>query len=221
MFQDIISFISTFSILIAAVLGVVRFNVIEKSYYPFIYICWLALLIEIVAFFMQKSVGTLLPSNIYVLLEGLLFTWQFRRWGSFQRRPWVFFVIQAALVILWGIDSLVINTIHKLSSIYRISYSVLLVILAVDHINKLIVRERKSFLTNAKFLICIGVIVFFSYKFTTETFYLYALEKDQSSEFVISIFAIQKYVNLFTNLLYAYVVLWIPRKKIFLRRLKS
>jgi hypothetical protein len=220
MLQDIISAISTFSIVIAAVLGVLRFNSIEKSYYPFIYICWLGLLIEIVAFFFQKANGTLMPSNVYVLFEGLLFTWQFKKWGSFRRRPWLFVVIQVAIIVLWIIDNFILHNIHELSSVYRIAYSTLLVILAIDHINKLIVEERKKFLTNAKFLICIGVIFFFCYKLTLETFYLYALQKSESFEFVISIFAIQKYVNLFANLLYAYVVIWIPKKKIFLQPFK-
>jgi hypothetical protein len=37
---------------------------------------------------------------------------------------------------------------------------------------------------------------------------------------VTSIFAIAQYVNLFANLLYAYIVIWIPRKKIFLQPLR-
>jgi hypothetical protein len=220
MFQEILSIVSTYSILIAAVLGVIRFRVIQSSYYPLIYICWSALISEIVASFVQKSSGTLWPSNIYVLLEGLLFTWQFRKWGLFQRRPYLFYTIQVAILTLWFVDNFLLHTIHELSSFYRISYSVLLVILAIDQINKLIVHERRSFSTNARFLLCIGVIFFFSYKFTLETFYLYALEKSQNFEFVISIFALQKYVNLFANLLYAYIILWIPRKKIFLQPLR-
>jgi hypothetical protein len=220
MFQEILSIVSTYSILIAAVLGVIRFRVIQNSYYPLIYICWAALITEIVASFVQESSGTLWPSNVYVLLEGLLFAWQFRKWGLFQRRPYLFYIIQSAITTLWFVDNFILHTIHELSSIYRISYSVLLVILAIDQINKLIVHERRRFVTNAKFLLCIGVIFFFSYKFTLETFYLYALEKSQNFEFVISIFAIQKYVNLFANLLYAYVILWIPRKKIFLQPLR-
>ncbi len=160
-----------------------------------------------------------MPSNIYVLLEGLLFVWQFKLWGSFQRRRWVFHVVLAVVFALWIWDNLIVRTIHGLSSFYRIGYSILLVILAIDQINKLIVSERKSFLKNSKFLICIGVIIYFSYKLTTEIFYLEALGKESSSEFVGQIFSIQKYVNLFANLLYAYVILWIPRKKIFLEPL--
>jgi hypothetical protein len=159
----------------------------------------------------------LLPSNIYVLLEGLFFTWQFQKWGSFKRRPWIFYTVLGLISGLWIIDNFFIATIHNLSSRYRIGYSIVLVILAIDHINHLIVSERKSFLTNAKFLICIAVIVFFSYKLTAETFYLYALKEEQSSQFAINIFGILKYVNLFTNLLFAYVVIWIPKKKVFLR----
>ncbi len=219
MLEEVISYISTFSIFFAALFGVIRFNHIEKSYYPFIYICWLGLLFEIIAFFFQEPRGSLLPSNVYVLLEGILFTWQFRLWGSFKRRPWVYYLVLLLITGLWVFDNLVLHEIHKLSSYYRIGYSFVLVILAIDQINKLIVVERKSFLTNAKFLICIGVIIFFSYKLTTEIFYLYALSKESSSEFVIQIFIIQKYVNLFANLLFAYLILWIPKKKIFLQPL--
>ena len=217
--MEIITHISTFSIIIAAVLGVIRFKQIEPSYYPFIYICWLGLVAEIIAFAYQAKSGSLLPSNIYVLLEGLFFVWQFKLWGSFQRRRWVYYLTLGAILALWIADNLIVRTIHGLSSYYRIGYSFVLVILAIDQINKLIVSERKSFLTNAKFLICITIIIYFSYKLTTEIFYLEALGKESSSEFVGQIFSIQKYVNLFANLLYAYVILWIPRKKIFLEPL--
>ncbi|RYY31667.1 MAG: hypothetical protein EOO04_00160 [Chitinophagaceae bacterium] len=217
--MDLIAYISTFSIVIAAILGVIRFRQIEPSYYPFIYICWLGLVAEIVAYAYQTKSGSLLPSNIYVLLEAFLFVWQFKLWGSFQRRRRLFHAALAAVLILWIFDNLIVRTIHGLSSFYRIGYSFLLVILAIDQINKLIVSERKSFLTNAKFLICIGIIIYFSYKLTTEIFYVEAQGKESSPEFVGQIFSIQKYVNLFANLLYAYVILWIPKKKIFLEPL--
>src|SRR5687768_17450000 len=112
--QDLLSILSTFSILIAAVLGIIRFRVIEKSYYPFIYICWLALVVEIIAYLMQKRNVSLLRSNIYVLLEALLFTWQCRKWGAFKERPWLFFVIQVSIGVLWFIDNFLIKTIHEL-----------------------------------------------------------------------------------------------------------
>jgi hypothetical protein len=219
MFSHTISIISTFSIVIAAILGVIRFRNIEKSYYPFIYICWLAIVFEILAAMFQATFTTLWPSNVYVLLEGLIFTWQFKKWGSFHRRPFMLYVIQVFIVGLWIADNIIIRDLHQVSSNYRIGYSILLVVLAIDHINKLIVQERKSFLTNAKFLICTGVVIFFSYKIVVEIFYLYVYEKN-ATEFVTSILAIQKYVNLFTNLLFAYCVLWIPSKKIFLKPLR-
>lgn len=218
MFNNIISYLSTYSIIIAAVLGVIRFKEIEKSYYPFIYICWLAVIFEILAAVFQTAMSTLWPSNIYVLLEGLLYVWQFKKWGSFRRRPYLYYVVLVMIGGLWLTDIIILKSLHKLSSYYRIGFSMILVILAIDLINKLIVNERKKFLTNAKFLICIGVVIYFSYKMVIETFFLYL--KATESPFVKNLFDILTYINLFTNLLFGYLVLWIPRKKSFLKPLQ-
>ena len=211
-----LSFLFSLSILPAAILGVIRFKEINKSYYPFIYLCWLAVLAEVVSYMANRaSLPTQLPSNVYVLAEALLLVWQFRLWGSFERRPRMYPILLVGFVLFGIIDNFIIAGIHNTSSYSRIGFSLALVILAIDQINRMIVRERKSFLKNAKFLICIAIIIFFSYKIAIEAFYLYAISQESSSTFVRNIFTIQKYVNLLANLIYAYAVLWIPRKKNF------
>jgi hypothetical protein len=210
-----LSFALSFSIVLAAVIGIIRFNQVNKSFYPFIYLCWLALFEEMIAFvLLQSGYSSMLPSNIYVLIEALLLTWQFRLWGSFERRRKMYPLLMYAFLILWMLDNFIItSTIHEVSSYSRIGFSLALVILSIDQINRMIVRERKSFLTNAKFLICIAIIIFFSYKITIEVFYLYAVRQKSSSAFFVNIYNIQKYVNLLANLIYAFAALWIPRKK--------
>ncbi|RYG06265.1 MAG: hypothetical protein EOO02_01195 [Chitinophagaceae bacterium] len=215
---NIILYLSPYSILFAAVIGVIRFKEIEKSYYPFLYICWLGLLFEVLASIFQFTFKTMIPSNTYVLFEGLLYIWLFRNWGSFQKNGYMFYVILSAIVVAWILDNFVYNTIHLITSRYRIFYSIILVILSIDHINKLIVRERKNFLRNAKFLICMAVISFFTYKIITEVFWM-NINNKLSETFFSKLFGIQHYVNLIVNLLFAYVMLWIPKRKNFLERL--
>lgn len=211
-----LSFLFSLSILPAAILGVIRFNKINKSYYPFIYLCWLAVLVEIISYLLIRAgLFTQLPSNVYILIEALLLVWQFRLWGSFERRPRTYPILLTGFVLFWIVDNFFIAGIHNTSSYSRIGFSLTLVILGIDQINRMIVRERKSFLTNAKFLICIAIIIFFSYKIAIEAFFLYAISQESTSAFVRNIFTIQKYVNLLANLIYAYAVLWIPRKKNF------
>ena len=149
-----LSFLFSLSILPAAIFGVIRFKKINKSYYPFIYLCWLAVLVEIMSYLVIRAgLLTQLSSNVYILLEALLLVWQFRLWGSFERRPRMYPILMAGFVIFWIIDSFIITGIHNTSSYSRIAFSLALVIIAIDQINRMIVRERKSFLTNAKFLI--------------------------------------------------------------------
>lgn len=205
----------SFTIAIAAIIGALRFKKIDRSYYPFIYLCWIAFFAEVVALIVNTLTrGSQIPSNLYVLIEALLLTWQFRLWGSFERRRNLYPVLMYSFLIVWMIDNFIINkTIHHASSYCRIVFALSMVILTIDQINRMIVRERKVFLTYSKFIICMAIIIYFSYKIVIETFYIYAAIQKSTPAFIDSILAIHNYVNLFTNLIYAYAILWAPKKK--------
>jgi hypothetical protein len=208
-----LSEIFSFSIAIAAVIGLFRFKNILFSYKPFIYIVWTAFLSEIISAVLIKGGGSnAVNSNIYVLVESLLFLWLFKGWGAMQKRNWYMPVLCSIVVLVWIYDHLILNKITEVGPIFRILVSFILIFLSIDQINKLIVQEMGNILYNPRFLICIGVVIFYSYKATTEIFFL---KLSMSANFSSHIFLILEYVNLLVNLIYALAVLWIPTKQKF------
>jgi hypothetical protein len=204
----------SYSIGIAALIGLVRFKKILKSFRPFVYIVWLAFLCEILStvstWLFKTSIAVV---NIYVLAEALGFIWLFRNWGALQSRKWYTPFVVGFLVIVWISDSFFLHRFTEIGSLFRISYSFVLIFLAIDQINKLIVQEHRNVLRNAKFLICVGMIIFYPYKATVEVFFLINLRA--TTMFYKNVFLVMAFVNLFTNLIYALAALWIPTKQRF------
>lgn len=210
-----LSLLSGYSIALAVIIGLVRFRKINPTYRPFIFICILGLCNEILSLVMLRLYRTnAVNANIYVWLEFILFLWQFRLWGSLNKKSWHFPLLVSLLTLVWIYDNLVWNQLTSFNSLFRICYSFCLIFLSIDQINSLLVRSRGSVLRNSRFLICIGIIIFYSYKATIEVFYL--LKLNFSNSFYDNIAIILTLVNLFVNLVYTLAVIWIPRKQKFI-----
>jgi hypothetical protein len=212
-----IEIIFGFSSCIAALIGLIRFRKILTAYQPFIFFTWLACMNDLLSMAMikwYKSNAT--NGNIYVLLESLLLIWLFKNWGVLQKRAWHLSALVGVLLGLWIYDNFWLNKLETVNSLFRICYSFVLIFLSIDQINRLIIQERGNILRNAKFLICISIIVFYTYKAIIEVFYLIRLEA--SDEFYTNIFTIMIFVNFFVNLIYALAALWIPTKQKFTLR---
>jgi hypothetical protein len=210
-----LSVIQSYSIAIAAIIGLVRFGKVSRSYQPFIILCWVALLGEIISTVAAYRVGTnAANANIYVLVESLLFMWLFRNWGAFAARKDIFIAMIALLVSVWLYDNLIWHNLGQFNSFFRIFYSFCLIFLAIEQLNKDIVRQTGSMLKEPSFLICIGILIFYSYKATIEVFYL--LQLDVSYEFYNRVHFILEIINLFVNLVYAVAIIWMRKKQRFM-----
>jgi hypothetical protein len=208
-----LSLVSGFSITLAAIIGLVRFRKILSSYRPFIFIVWIAFLNEIVSALVIRFTGSnTINGNIYVLMESLLFVWLFSNWGAMQKRKWFIPTILILLTCIWIYNSFILYSITEYSPIFRIFSSFILIFLSIDQINKLIVQELGNILHNPKFLVCIGVIIYHTYRAIMEIFFL---KVGTSANFVGHIFSILDYVNLLVNLIFALAVLWIPTRQKF------
>lgn len=216
MLKFILDSLFGYSITIAAIIGLVRFNKINKSYNPFVYFAVIDTINVTISIITSNIFRTnAVNSNIYILFEGILFLWLFYNFSSAKNKKRLFSILFIALLVVWIIDNFLLHTILTRNSLYRISYSFLIVFLSLDYLNKLINTERKKLLRNAGFLICIGNIAFFTYKAIFEVFYLYRLGIKMSDELFRKLYDILQYANLFANLIYALAMLWIPRKKTF------
>lgn len=207
--------ILSYSIAIAAIIGLVRFKKIDRAYYPFIILLWVGLCNEIIGTICIKHFKTnAINSNIYVLAEAILITWFFRNFGLFRKGKNLFSLSLFFILTFWLFENFYLSDIRRFSSYFRISYSMLIVLMSINMINRMLVDGKKKLIQNPLFLILIGFIVFFTYKALIEIFWVYGL--NASRDFRLEVYRIMAYINLAVNIIYAIAVLWMPRKREFM-----
>jgi hypothetical protein len=215
-----ISAIWSMSIGIAAMIACWKFRTIHPVFRPFIYCIWLALANEILSIIMVRTIHTnAVNSNIYVLLESLLIVWQFRKWGLFERYRIIFRLLLVLLVLAWIAENFILFSIHQFSSWFRIFYSFIIVLLSISLLNRQILGDKGVLLKNPVALICLAFIIYYTYKVLVETFWVYGL--NESGIFRNKVYIILNYINLFSNLIYALAVLWMPTKHRFTMQYSS
>lgn len=201
------------SILLAAIIGMIRFKYISSDYYPFIFMIWLGFFNETLSLlFIYTRQSNTVNSNLYVYLEYLLILWQFYRWNSFNRK--YFYLLIIGGLAIWLTDNFVLHAITRNNSMFRVVASFVLVYLSIDQINKIIIFERSVLRYNAEFLICIIFLIYFVFKSFIEAFNMF--EMVLSKELLNTLWMILGIVNFIANLLYALASLWIPTKQKFI-----
>jgi hypothetical protein len=212
--SDIIRFLFSMSIVFAVIIGIIRWRVIDAAYYPFLYNIFLALLVEILNGLHPYSTLTIETLNVFSLFDFCLFAWLFHKWGLFNHNEKRFSVLIVSMCVLWILITFFISGFTNINNPFLIIYSLILIFLSVTTFNKIVVQERINIFTNAKFWICIGIIIFYSFFIVTRTTDLSAgLLLTISKAFLQSLQKINSYSNVLVNLLYAVAVIWIPRKK--------
>ncbi len=213
MFFTVLSNTSAFSMLIACGIGMARFAGILPAYRPFVVFIWVAVANDLLSYLViNTKSNNVVNSNLYVLLEyGLLLVVFYRLNGSraAKRYVWLFGVG----LLIWIGDNLLFHTLDHINSTYRISYSVIILLLSIRQLSDLIVSEKRSLARNAILWICISFMFYFSFRAFFETFYI--LQAPFSSSFYFNLFVIFWIINLLTNLTYAIAILWIPKKQEF------
>src|SRR5689334_525138 len=98
----VVSYVLTFSILLAGVLAIVRFGQIRKEYYPFIYVIWLACINELFGLFIVlEGHYNIINNNIYSICESFLLLWFFKKMGRFRRLKSFFAVLFFLFALVW------------------------------------------------------------------------------------------------------------------------
>jgi hypothetical protein len=211
MSYEIIDLLS-YSVAIAAIIGLVRINKIDRTFIPFIILMFLGLLNEsLSSFLIRKGYSNAINANIYSLLEAILITIFFRKLGLFDRAKKMYSWLLLLFIAVWVTENFIISKITVFNSYFNITYSFAVVLMSITMINRVIIEAKKGLLTSPVFLICIGFTIFFIYTALIEIFWVYGL--NSSPEFSTSVYRIMTYINLLVNLIYALAILWIPRKR--------
>jgi hypothetical protein len=213
--SDTTRFILSLSIVFAAIIGVIRFKKMDPAFHPFVYYACLGLITEIIIYILvgKEMYQTIaIWANVYGLAEFFLLTWLFHNWGLFKKRKKIFVFIIAFFFFLWFITML-IGGYQKINFYFFIIYSFTLIFFSISSFNRMVVNDRKNIFSNARFWICLGIIIFYTYFILINTAKLSFLKPHLTKYFIDNLQAINRYSNLLVNLLYAIAVIWIPRKK--------
>lgn len=216
----------SFSILLVGAIGIVRFRQIRDSFRPFIYLIWIGCFTELLSFYLVRHhYYNIIPYTIYSLFESLFLLWFFQKLGTVKAKPFFYF-LTTLFIAAWIIESSVTQRFGDNFTFYfNMLYDLVVVLLSIRAINDLLFVE-KNLLKNPAFLICIGLLIFFTYDIINRMFRLYGL--NNSSAFRTSVSNIQSIINFLANLIYALAVLWMRKRRpftfrfgVFEERLKS
>jgi hypothetical protein len=210
-------------LLLPFILALIRWYKVEKTYYPFFCLLTLGVVCEEVS---RWTIHTFHSNaavvNIYGLLELPLILVQFYCW-SLRRSPgrWLLWIAIVG-ASCWTVSNLgllggVFPSMHYHLEdfdfpLYRILYPFVLVILSINEINLMITHENTSLYKNARFVICLGFIVFFLYQILYEGAFLVG-QSDKTGTVSNEIISAFGYVNAFVNLLYLVAVILVPAKR--------
>ncbi|MBA2499265.1 MAG: hypothetical protein H0V30_06015 [Chitinophagaceae bacterium] len=203
---------------IPAIIGLVKFKRLEKSFRPFIALLWVGFINEVISIYCIYEFGNnMVNYNFFILAEIMLILWQFRSWKLFTHYK-VYVSLQIMVVIAWCTETLYINNIYSLNRYSLILFSFIIVVCAIFQVAFMIFSHTNKLLQHATFIICIAFIVFFSYTIIAESIGLYGLQL--SKDFRVEVQTLFVYVNLFTNLLFILAVIWMPTKLRYLMQLQ-
>lgn len=172
----------------------------------------LGLIASLLIYLLKEPYLKNLCSSIYIATEFVLLLFQLRNWGVLKKDIH-FYVIVTSGLLIWELTTFHYFQIGERNFIFRLLYSFIIVIYSIDVINKL-AFERIILLKDHRFLICLGLIVFYFYNIIVEAFCIRSL--NFSMDLLKSIFNIKIILNFLINILYAIALLCIPKKKTFI-----
>jgi hypothetical protein len=199
------------SILIAALIAILRFKKLDTGCYPFVFCIWIGTVNELISIIQQEQGHTTaVNNNLYVLIEAILLVGQCWRWEAFDRRKSVFIPLFILIPITWATENFIVFTIAQTQPWFRLFYSCSIVLLAINILNKLIIEVRQPLYRHPVFLITTGWIIYFTYKLIIEACWI--TQAYATPGFMYNIYSIHTWINCITNLIYATALLWMPKK---------
>lgn len=205
-------------VIVPALIGFVRYKKIDKTFRPFIFLLFAGALSECAGyfFFMRLHVTNAPQSKIYSLIECIIILVLFHAWGFLKQRKFWFYLLLSICIIFWFIESIIFLGIKDFTPFFRIFYSFIIVLISINQINYVIIRNTtRNLFKNAKFLICIGFVIFFIYQILYEAAYYVSVNTKNDYMVTSDVISLFSYINTFVNLIYFVAVFFIPQREDF------
>lgn len=195
--------------------SIVALLMLKKTTIPikiFSFILWLGTINELISSVLiyKFSITPMYNINIYVLIESVLLLIFFERLRVFNNNKQLFFLLISLFIITWGAEMFLVSNLSVFSEYFITFYSIVIALVALKHINSLIKYEQVSLLRSPSFIICIGVIIFYTYSTFVQVYFLKPLKIESNLKY--KIYDILLYINIIANLIFTFGYVVIKQK---------
>jgi hypothetical protein len=205
---------SIYSTGLPTLIGLWKHKHIPNAYYPFLIYCAAAVCSAILSQVFIHLYGTnAINYNIYMLIDFILALCIFTKWDDLKESRGLIVYIAVGGTAIWTCENLILSRIIEVSSVTLITLSLSLIYLSVDQINYIVVTERKNILKNAKFIICIGFLIYYGVSVVLEIFSILKLNFKEGIGGFIAVIVFS--LILLVNIIYAFATLCIQKKQKF------
>jgi hypothetical protein len=159
-------FWTTWTILIPAVICIIKFKQIPGELKPLVFLLWVGVVTEVVAAKVKSDIGNNQHVlNVYMLAEFFLTTWLFYKWQAFERMAkWVLYVAASLYTLLWIGDNLLLNDLSKVNILFRMVYSVTLALLGINQLSRIYITGNNGYRWRNPYLyICLAIVFYHTY----------------------------------------------------------
>lgn len=214
--STILSYTSLALIIISLVFLYQRRKSIGQLFLPFaVYSCLAFIGDVMLKLVIASGQHSAVYANFYVLVEFPVFLWIYYTWSS-RKNALLFIVLFVVGLFIWIYDNFIFSSITITTSVYRIYYSLVLILCSINQTNKILFSDHGSLWKNTIFMVSTVSIVYYSFRVFIESMFFFQAE--MSNGFMLNVFMIMKFVNFFAHLVYTLAVLCIPARKEFTLR---
>ena len=205
-----ISFILTslcsLTCLAPAILGIKKSKLINEKHSLFLVYVLIGCIVELTGRILvvvhQLESATIL-NNLYVLFEGIIFSIIFYKWEIIWNRN-ILISILILLTCIWLLDNFLFYSIYQVNSLYRVIYSIFIVLIATKQFQQVYLNTPKYASKEPLIIVSATLIINYTYRAVFESLYLFKL--GFSNIFYFSAFLILIILNTFLNCTFTYAI---------------
>jgi hypothetical protein len=200
-----------FTLLLLAIYAVSVYKKVPRTFHP--------MLIFLVATFVMETFAFMYANSdmehrglisMQYLGDSFLICWQARRWGVFDRKPGLYYMVLGVLLIAWLTDVFLVGDSETNISWFRVIYSFAITLIGLELLSKRVMVDRIPILKSPIALFSIALIFFFGLAGLAEIFMIIGQLYDQY--FLRTIFIFYIALGVVTNFVYLRAILCISKQ---------
>jgi hypothetical protein len=205
--------VATWVILLPAAVAAIKFANIPRTFKPLVYLLWVGTATELVAIISASVLhNNLYVYNVYMLIDFFMMVWLFFRWGGLRKMAKTMkYWVGSLYILLWVFDNCILNNLGQENIIFRMVYSISLVLLGIDQLSRIFVKNNGFLGRNPYLYICLAIIFYYTYSTFIPLLTNSSLFGPGPAlwQYTMLIYVV---VNVATNILYTISLLWMHKR---------